>query len=60
LSIHPTENNGYGVERSVDSPYAFFVNYSQGFKGLPDSDFQYENTVVLQATYIIGPLGVLM
>jgi hypothetical protein len=51
---------GYGVERStVDSPYSrFFVNYSQGFKGLLDSDFQYEK---LQLYYkqpiIIGPLG---
>jgi hypothetical protein len=51
---------GYGVERlNVDSPYSrFFVNYSQGFKGLIDSDFDYSK---LQLYYkqpiIIGPLG---
>ena len=51
---------GYGVERNnVDSPYSrFFVNYSHGFKGLFDSDFDYDK---LQLYYkqpiIIGPLG---
>lgn len=51
---------GFAVEReNVDSPYSrFFVNYSHGFKGLLDSDFQYEK---LQLYYkqpiIIGPLG---
>ena len=51
---------GYGVERSVvDSPFSrFYVNYSHGFKGMLDSDFNYEK---LQLYYrqpiIIGPLG---
>jgi hypothetical protein len=51
---------GYGVERSnVDSPFSrFYINYSHGFKGLLDSDFNYEK---LQLYYkqpiIIGPLG---
>ncbi|MFL9831319.1 DUF5686 family protein [Flavobacterium sp. ST-87] len=51
---------GYGVERSnVDSPFSrFFINYSHGFKGLLDSDFNYDK---LQLYYkqpiIIGPLG---
>lgn len=35
---------GYGVERSiVDNPFPrFFINYSQGLKGVLDSDFKYE------------------
>ncbi len=51
---------GYGVERNnVDSPFSrFYINYSHGFKGLLDSDFNYEK---LQLYYkqpiIIGPLG---
>jgi hypothetical protein len=51
---------GYGVERDVvDNPYSrFFINYSHGFKGVLNSDFQYEK---LQLFYkqpiIIGPLG---
>ncbi len=51
---------GYGVEReNVDSPYSrFFVNYSQGFKGLLNSDFGYQK---LQFYYkqpiVIGPIG---
>ncbi|MEC5165021.1 hypothetical protein RCH18_000744 [Flavobacterium sp. PL11] len=51
---------GFAVEReNVDSPYSrFFINYSHGFKGLLDSDFQYDK---LQLYYkqpiIIGPLG---
>ena len=51
---------GYGVERrDVDAPYSrFFVNYSQGFKGLIDSDFDYQK---LQLYYkqpiIIGAIG---
>ena len=51
---------GYGVERSVvDSPYSrFFLNYSQGFKGLLDSDFQYEKIqLYYKQPIIIGPLG---
>ncbi|WP_310593888.1 DUF5686 family protein [Flavobacterium sp.] len=51
---------GYGVERrDVDSPYSrLFVNYSEGFKGLLESDFNYRK---LQLYYrqpvIIGALG---
>ncbi|GAA4064067.1 DUF5686 family protein [Flavobacterium cheonanense] len=51
---------GYGVERlSVDSPYSrFFVNYSQGFKGLIDSDFDYSKLQLYYKQPItIGPLG---
>jgi hypothetical protein len=51
---------GYGVERSnVDSPYSrFFINYSQGFKGLLDSDFQYEKIqLYYKQPIVIGPLG---
>lgn len=50
----------YGVERDyVDSPFtSLFVIYSQGFKGLLSSDFNYKK---LQLHYkqpiIIGPLG---
>lgn len=63
LQIEYTPNMktvGYGVERlNVDSPYSrFFVNYSQGFKGLLNSDFDYSK---LQLYYkqpiVIGPLG---
>ncbi|HRG18083.1 MAG TPA: DUF5686 family protein [Flavobacterium lutivivi] len=52
---------GYGVERrEVDSKYSrFFLSYSQGFKGILDSDFEYEK---LQLYYkqpiVIGALGV--
>ena len=51
---------GYGVERrNVDSPFSrFFINYSQGFKGFVQSDFDYQK---LQLYYkqpvIIGALG---
>jgi hypothetical protein len=51
---------GYGVERrDVDSPYSrVFINYSEGLKGLLDSDFNYRK---LQLYYkqpiIIGALG---
>lgn len=51
---------GYGVERlNVDSPYSrFFVNYSQGFKGLIDSDFDYSKLQLYYKQPItIGPLG---
>ncbi|WP_121337565.1 DUF5686 and carboxypeptidase-like regulatory domain-containing protein [Flavobacterium sp. 123] len=63
IQIEYTPNKktiGFGVERDiVDSPYTrFFVNYSHGFKGVLNSDFQYEK---LQLFYkqpiIIGPLG---
>jgi len=51
---------GYGVERSIiDDNYAhIYVNYSQGLKGVLDSDFKYEK---LQFYYkqpiVIGLLG---
>lgn len=51
---------GYGVERlSVDSPFSrFFINYSQGFKGLIDSDFDYSKLQLYYKQPItIGPLG---
>ena len=54
------ETIGYGVERDyADSPFtSLFVTYSQGFKGLLSSDFDYKK---LQLYYkqpiIIGPLG---
>lgn len=51
---------GYGVERrEVDSPYSrFFINYSQGFKGLIDSDFDYQKVqLYYKQPIIIGPLG---
>ena len=51
---------GFSVERyNTDNPFtSLFVTYSQGFKGLLDSDFEYRK---LQLYYkqpiIIGPLG---
>lgn len=63
LQLEYTPNRktiGYGVERrEVDSPYSrVFVNYSSGFKGLLDSDFDYQK---LQLFYrqplIIGAIG---
>ena len=51
---------GFGVERrDVEAPYSrFFINYSQGFKGFIQSDFDYQK---LQLYYkqpvIIGALG---
>ncbi|MBP6557198.1 MAG: carboxypeptidase-like regulatory domain-containing protein [Flavobacterium sp.] len=51
---------GYGVERrEVDSPYSrFFINYSQGFKGLIDSDFDYQKIqLYYKQPVIIGALG---
>ncbi len=63
LQVEYTPNKktvGYGVERNtVDRTYSrVFVNYSQGFKGLMSSDFDYSK---LQLYYkqpiLIGPLG---
>ncbi|MEC4004661.1 DUF5686 family protein [Flavobacterium sp. SUN052] len=51
---------GYGVERlNVDNPYSrFFVNYSQGFKGLFNSDFDYSKVqLYYKQPILIGPLG---
>lgn len=51
---------GYGVERSyMDSPYSrVFVNYSQGVKGLLDSDFDYKKLqLYYKQPFLIGGLG---
>jgi hypothetical protein len=51
---------GYGVERrEIDSPYSrFFINYSQGFKGLIDSDFDYQKIqLYYKQPIVIGALG---
>ena len=50
----------YGVERyNVDSPFTtVFINYSQGFKGLLASDFNYKKIqLYYKQPIIIGPLG---
>ena len=50
----------YGVERyNVDSPFTrVFVSYSQGFKGLLSSDFDYKKIqLYYKQPIIIGPLG---
>jgi len=51
---------GYGVERSdVDNPFSrFFINYSHGFKGAFNSDFQYEKIqLYYKQPVIIGAIG---
>ena len=51
---------GYGVERNVvDAPfYRFFVNYSQGFKGFINSDFEYHKIqLYYKQPVIIGAIG---
>ncbi len=51
---------GFGVERTViDNPFPrIFVNYAAGYKGIADSDFDYQR---LQLYYkqpvLIGPIG---
>jgi hypothetical protein len=63
LQVEYTPNKktvGYGVERlNVDNPYSrVFVNYSQGFKGLMNSDFDYSKVQLYYKQPItIGPLG---
>jgi hypothetical protein len=50
----------YGVERSIaNSPYStFFVNYSQGYKGIAKSDFNYKKLEIFyKQPIVIGPLG---
>jgi hypothetical protein len=63
IQIEYTPNRrtiGFGVERDIsDTPYStFFLNFSQGVKGVLSSDFDYQK---LQLYYkqpiIIGPLG---
>jgi hypothetical protein len=51
---------GYGVERTViDNPYPrFFVTFSKGFKGVLESDFEYEKLqFYYKQPFIIGGLG---
>ncbi len=50
----------YGVERSIaNSPYStLYVNYSQGYKGIMNSDFNYKKVeIYYKQPIIIGPLG---
>jgi len=51
---------GFGVERdNADSPFtSLFITYSQGFKGLLSSDFEYKKIqLYYKQPIIIGPLG---
>lgn len=51
---------GFGVERSiVDNPYPrIFVNYAAGYKGIADSDFDYQKVqVYYKQPVLIGPIG---
>ncbi len=51
---------GYGVDRSiVDSPYSrLFLNYSQGVKGVFDSDFEYQKIqLYYKKPVLIGGFG---
>jgi hypothetical protein len=51
---------GYGVERSiVDSPYSrFFVSYSKGYKGILDSDFDYDKIqIYFKQPILLGGFG---
>ena len=51
---------GFGVERDeVDSPFSrFFLSYSNGIKGIADSDFDYQKVqFYYKQPIIIGPLG---
>ena len=57
---HKKKYVGYGVERLyVDSPYSrIFVSYSQGVKGVMDSDFDYQKMqLYYKQPFTIGPLG---
>ncbi len=61
IEITPNKKtSGYGVERSiVDSPYSrIFFNFSQGVKGLLNSDFEYSKVQLFyRQPILIGPLG---
>ncbi len=63
LQVEYTPNKkyiGYGVERMfVDNPFSrIFVNYSQGIKGVFNSDFDYQRVQLYYKQPItIGPLG---
>ena len=54
------KTTGYGVERrNIDKPFSrIFLNYSQGFKGVFDSDFDYQKVqLYYKQPIIIGPIG---
>lgn len=54
------ETVNFGVERSViDNPYSrIYVNFSQGLKGVLNSDFKYKKVQLFyKQPIIIGPLG---
>jgi len=51
---------GYGVERrNIDSPFSrIFINYSQGFKGFMNSDFDYQKIqLYYKQPIVIGAIG---
>ena len=51
---------GYGVERrDIDSPFSrIFINYGQGFKGLINSDFDYQKIqLYYKQPVVIGAIG---
>lgn len=51
---------GYGVERNiVDSPYSrVFISYSKGYKGVLDSDFDYDKLqIYLKHPILVGGFG---
>jgi len=51
---------GYGVERrDIDAPFSrIFVNYSQGFKGFINSDFDYQKIqLYYKQPVVIGAIG---
>ena len=51
---------GYGVERRyIDTPFSqIFVNYSQGFKGFINSDFDYQKIqLYYKQPVVIGAIG---
>ena len=63
LQVEYTPNRktvGFGVERrNIDAPFSrFYVNYSQGFKGFINSDFDYHKIqFYYKQPVIIGALG---
>jgi hypothetical protein len=63
LQVEYTPNRkttGYGVERrNIDKPFSrIFLNYSQGFKGVFDSDFDYQKIqLYYKQPIVIGPIG---
>jgi len=63
IEIEYTPNRkttGYGVERrNIDKLFSrIFLNYSQGFKGVFDSDFDYQKIqLYYKQPIVIGPIG---